>query len=211
MDDESINTGALIAKRTRHGEQVRVLVLHGRAYDYGRVSTDKSKNTMNQEYVDFATACTTLGVSANDLIVCNLQEGEPGKVGYYRILEVIERELAEFKPDEVIIPAADDLNQDHRHDHHCCQIALRTCNRKGIQRIMAALAPEGELRQPTHIEVVSSDDVTKKCDAIMAYRNERRDAPHVRSRETIKSMAVVVGAQAGEHYGEGYQIYYQRG
>ena len=99
---------------------MQVLAIHGR--HYGDVSPKQQAISDAAEFTDFGKACDTLGVYGRALL---MREGEPASVGFYDLLEPIERELREFQPDEVVIPSADDLNQDHRHLNHVCRIALR--------------------------------------------------------------------------------------
>ena len=123
-----------------------------------------------------------------------MREGEPATVGYYELLEPIERELREFQPDEVIIPSADDLNQDHRHLNHVCRIALRPINLRNVRRVLEFVGLDGRLRQPTYYIALTRSELELKLSAINCYRRERRELPSPRAPENVEAQARVWGA-----------------
>lgn len=201
MDDEALSAGGLIQDRVSRGWPVHVVFLSGRVYDYGRESEYMSAE---DEKEDCRTSCGILGVTSMNVHL--LPEGEPYKMGYYTPLEVIERELAEFRPTEVLVPSLNDLNQDHRHYAEVCQIALRPANLGTVRRILAMQAFDQTLHEPDFFVPMSSAMLTTKLAAVAAYRRERREGNHPRSPRNIEAMHRIWGSKVDVEFAEAYDL-----
>lgn len=204
LDDESISCGGLIQNRVKEfgSESVGVMVLFGRVYDYGRDTDD------DEEEKDFFAAKRVLGYRHSWL--ASLQEGEPTQVGYYKQLEVVEGGLKAFHPTEVIIPASDDLNQDHRHLHHVCQIALRPYNIGSVRRVLEFIALDGRVRSPNYFVQLTAQELSTKIQAIGTYRREARTGSSPRSPQNVEAQARIWGACIGAEFAEAYRLYLER-
>jgi LmbE family N-acetylglucosaminyl deacetylase len=202
MDDEVFSCGALIRRRVVEGGHVGVMVLHRRTYDYGRDSAADESN--HQEGLDFFAAKHALGYQEG-CAWCN-EEGEPGEVGFYTLLETIEHRLKMFQPDEVVVPSPADLNQDHRHLSYVCEIALRACNLGSVQRVLEARSFDGRLTEPQFYLAHDVDVMNAKTQAMDCYRRERRPPPHPRSERNVLAMHRVLGAKVGAEFAEGYGV-----
>lgn len=207
MDDEALSCGALIQRRVALGLAVRVVALSGRVYAYGKVSEEES---FSAEYEDFKKSCQILGVPPEEVTTFNRKEGEPYSLGYYDPLQIVERLLADFQPDEVIIPSANDLNQDHRHYADVCRIALRPANLGGVSSILAARAFDSILTEPTYFVPFDRAALSVKLQAVAAYRNEVRTLPHPRAPENIEAYHRVMGAKAGVEFAEAYDLIFSK-
>lgn len=201
MDDEALSAGGLIQDRVARGWPVHVVFLSGRVYDYGRESEAGSADA---EREDCRASCGILGVTTMNVHL--LPEGEPGKLGYYTPLEVIERELAEFRPTEVLVPSLNDLNQDHRHYAEVCRIALRPANLGTVRRILAMQAFDQTLHEPDFFVPMSSAMLTTKLAAVAAYRRESRTGNHPRSPSNIEAMHRIWGSKVDTEFAEAYDL-----
>lgn len=211
FDDESISCGGLIAKRFRQGESVSLFVPYGRHYPGEHQFT-----SFMTEQDDFWAALAILsGCHDNtDLAygpsrTLGLEEGEPGKTGFYRVLESLEVLLETVQPTEVIGPASTDLNQDHKHLHHLVSIALRSysLSQKPFRRL-SFHALDGRPYKPNWFEVLHPSDLQLKVDAVQAYKREQREPPHPRSPDKIRALAEVVGSWCNADLAEAYTLEY---
>lgn len=199
LDDESISCGGLIQTRP----SVHVAVIHGRKYDY----QDASPKDISNELEDFHAASEILHF---DPSVSLYEEGEPGRVGYYPLLQVVENLLAAEEFTEVVIPASDDLNQDHRHLHHVMSIALRPVNLGSVTRVLEFIALDGVQRVPNYFVPLTEKLVKNKLKAVAAYRRERRTGTSPRSPKNMVAQMRVWGAMCGHEYAEGYRLKLER-
>jgi LmbE family N-acetylglucosaminyl deacetylase len=206
QDDEALSSGCLILDRVRRGNQVMVVSVYGRVYDYGKITVEKS---FEQEHPCFLNAKRALGYQ--DHLCLNLQEGEPAQVGYYTVLRGLETTLKVFNPDEVIIPSNHDLNQDHRFLHDICRIALRpvALPPKAFM-ILAAQAFDRSHVQPNWFLAHSNKDMDSKLAAIACYEKEARVYPHPRSPLKIRAQHEVWGGQCHAGLAEAYELILHR-
>lgn len=202
-DDEAISCGGLIQQRTHQGHEVGVLYVHERNYEYRGPTEEESA----EELRDMQAAKRELGYQ--HVFSCEFPEGEPQKVGFYRLLQRIEELLKVYEPDEVVIPGASDLNQDHRHLNHVMKIALRPINLGKVFRVLEFCALDGIVHSPNFFVAMDALQLSTKIRAVAAYRKESRTrgprAPHV-----IGAQAQVWGAMIGVEYAEGFNLILER-
>lgn len=199
LDDEAISCGGLIQAR----EEVTVLAVHGRKYDY----TDASSTELGNELEDFQKSSDILRFTP---AFGNFEEGEPYKLGFYGLLEYIEKEIAHGGYSEIIIPSGDDTNQDHRHLNHLMQIVLRPINLGEISRVLEFIALDGVPRVPNHFVPLTQTMVETKLAAVAAYRRESRTGTSPRSPENMIAQMRVWGAMCGHEFAEGYKLKMER-
>jgi LmbE family N-acetylglucosaminyl deacetylase len=204
-DDEAISCGGLIQHRINQGYEVHVISVFGRVYDYGRETVDLTANSQED---DFRCACHLLKVKS--AVSWNLQEGEPATVGYYKLLERVEKALARIKPVEVVGPCDGDLNQDHRHLHHALSIALRPINLGSVRRRLSFQALDGNVRTANYFIPLSKEMLGVKQKAIASYSREARGNPSPRSPDNVEAMARIWGSACGVDFAEGYRAVFER-
>lgn len=202
LDDEVLTTGGLIRKRVlQYGpESVGVFFAYGRKY----VGSEDPGKDDDDEDRDQFLASNVLGYHIQ--WKTRLEEGEPGRTGYYDVLGPLEAAMKWFQPDEVVIPGRSDLNQDHRHLHDAAKIALRPGNRGNVTRILEAIAQDAPLQEPSFGLEMTSEDMDVVLDAYTRYRRELREGVHPRSPTTIRAHRRVCGSRFGVEYAEPYHL-----
>lgn len=206
QDDEALSCGGLIQDRLMRGNKVYLITMFGRKYEYGR--QDQAMELRQQ--ADYEKACAELGMQWGTYNHVGLEEGEPSKVGYYAPLEAVERRLKLFPANEVVIPSKLDMNQDHRHLHDVCRIALRPANLHKVDRVLIAHAHEGDCSEANYFVQLSDEMLEKKLKAVETYSTEVRYSPHPRCRENIVAHARIAGSKVGAKYAEPYTLWMQR-
>jgi N-acetylglucosamine malate deacetylase 1 len=213
MDDEVLGAGGLIRKRVCCGEQVFVLSLFGRKYA-GVEGMEQTEEDQAQQRRCMEAAKNVLGYQQWDCL--SLEEGEPGKVGYYDLLLPIEHYLKAWHPTEVVIPGRSDLSQDHRHLNEVCRIALRAGNRcqdpqQGpIKRCMEMIGHDLiEQPQADYAVVLNDKLVGTVLDAWKCYEREQREFPHVRSMQNVVTRYRHWGGQFGFALAEPFRLLFE--
>jgi LmbE family N-acetylglucosaminyl deacetylase len=202
FDDESISCAGLIQKRTGEGGKVHVMAMHGRRY--GEMTKPQQMQSDEEEMDDLRRVSRQWLDFSFDAYF--LPEGEPQTVGFYALLERIEEVLGHWQPYEVVIPGADDLNQDHRHLNHVCQIALRPINLGRVKRVLEFHALDGRTGRANYFVALTEEHLRVKVSAINCYRRERRELPSPRAPENVQAQARIWGAMAGVEFAEGYTL-----
>jgi LmbE family N-acetylglucosaminyl deacetylase len=191
----------LIQRRRAQGGEVKVLAVYGRVYDYGAAPTIESTK---EEEADFRRALSVL--DAGWTAILNFSGGEPTGVGYYRVLKEVEHTLTFWRPDEVVGPAADDLNQDHRFLSHVLDIALRPFNLGNVTRRLEFFSLDGTFRQPSYYVPLTEEQVAHKLKAMACYRRESRTGNSPRAPEVVRSVLRIWGSACGHEYAEAYRL-----
>ena len=202
LDDEAISCGGLIQVRVEQGWDVGVLCVYGRMADY------ENATDMAEEEQDFLAAKKLLGFQRHWFH--HQQEGEPSQVGYYKVLEVIEKALSYFEPQEVVGPSPEDLNQDHRFLAHVRGIALRPVNLRTVRKHLEFIALDGTVQSPTFFVPLTQAHVDTKLASVAAYRKEARGGTSPRAPENMIAQMRVWGSRCGHAYAEGYRLRFAR-
>lgn len=203
MDDEAISCGGLIQVRKAQGYEVHVVAVYDRQYDYGKISG------FHEENIDFRAAVSALGVDRAE--AWGLHEGEPSQVGYLPVLELIERYMEQVHPFEVIVPSAQDINQDHQFLSRVMAIALRPFNLASVVRVLEFHGLDGTLRKPNYFVGLTPTQMQSKLRGVLSYRRESREGTNSsRTTRNIEAQAAIWGAAANLPLAEGYTMIMSR-
>jgi LmbE family N-acetylglucosaminyl deacetylase len=214
-DDEVLGCGATAAELARQKLPVRACFLSGRAMA-------RHDRPADEELLqDTSRAQRILGLG--DPIIGDFPNMLFNTVAHLELVQFIEKAIRETAADVVFTHHPADLNNDHLQTSLACQAAVRLFQRQ------SNVAP---LRQLFFMEVLSSTDwafpggassfqpdtlfeindegVTRKMEALKAYRGVMRPFPHPRSPEIIRGLAAYRGGQAGMRYAEAFQTGFHR-
>jgi len=207
VDDETLSCGGLIQELDKEKSFVHILTVFGRQYNYG-----KGDQYVEEQYQHFNNAMGRLCPKGNwTSRHLNLVEGEPYSVGYYPVLRELEETLSRINPTTVVIPANTDLNQDHRHLHEICRIALRPAALQGIRTILQSFGLDGGT--PPGVNYVTGMDAEMmeiKLQAVTEYSRELKQPPHPRSLHNIEAYHRLIGSIFGLALAEPYKLLLHR-
>lgn len=206
MDDEVLGCGGVISRHVDEGHEVDVCVVcnraYGRVYNWDVIEAEKANARRAQEILAYS------GLRFLDMpderLYAHLQE----------LLEVLEKVVAETKPDIVYTSHAGDLHQDHRTVAHASNVALRAIAAPIARRVLAYEVPSGteqafstttEAFMP-NVFVDIERQLDRKLKAMIAYERENRAFPHPRSVEMLRARALVRGAQCGRAAAEAFVL-----
>ncbi len=204
MDDEVLGVGGTIAKHLAAGDTVSVCIACKRAYqhrfDPGAVEQEKEAARRAAEILGY-----------RDLRFLDLRD----ELLDERLLDVIvplEACIEETRPSVVYTHHWGDVNQDHRAVFSATMVACRAIAQPKVARVLCyevlsstdqAPPVPGSAFQPT-VYVDISPFLSKKVEAMKAYRRELREFPHPRSLKGIEVLAqkraMEIGHQASEAF-----------
>lgn len=211
-DDEVLGCGATIARLSKAGEDVRVLILgegftsrlteHG---DAGGTETDALK-AMARE------ANRLLGV--REVAFGELPDNRFDSVDLLEIVKLVESYLERWRPDTVFTHHKGDLNIDHVLTNQAVLTATRPAAPGRVKKLYAfevlssTEASFGSLRGFFNPGVFY--DVTEsfnlKLDAMKVYESELRKFPHPRSLEALTALATTRGAAVSVPKAEAFEL-----
>jgi len=213
-DDEILGFGASGAKLVKQGDIVQPVILCGKVdVRHKRPSDDELHQDMKKANEIVGFELPILGAFPN--IKMNT-------VGHLDIVQFIEKQILQFKPNRIFTHHPSDLNDDHCQISRACMAASRYYQRRDdipplqslhFMEIQSATDWSYEtdrdgFRPNLFVEV--EEEIETKLEALACYRNVMRDFPHPRSTEAIKGLAAYRGGQSGQKYSEAFQTIFQR-
>jgi LmbE family N-acetylglucosaminyl deacetylase len=212
-DDEVLGCGGMLRRLVCSGARVRVLVLgEGSScrFDGADIRSDAvvRAKAERRRFADCALA--TLGIS--DSVFRDLPCGRFDTVPILDIGKVIEREIAEFRPDTVITHFGEDVNLDHRITFNATLTATRPLESGTVRNLLSfETLSSSEWRftdcfKPTFF-VDIDDYIDVKVAAFLSYaKTEARPFPFPRCEEGLRTLAKLRGMQVGLRSAEAYQV-----
>lgn len=213
-DDEVLGCGGAIAKFRKNGDDVRVIFLAEGVTS--RYQTDEIMAPHVQQKSKFRNenaikALEILSVPSEQIFVeerpcCRLDQ-----VPMLDLVKQIEGHIDQWKPAKLFTHAPYDTNIDHRLTYMAVLAAARPKQNSQLRSIYSfevLSSTEWNPLQPfiPNMFVDVSSVLDKKIEALVAYGDEMRPAPHPRSVEVVRSLAAYRGAQAGVLYAEAFSL-----
>lgn len=207
-DDEVLGCGATLAKMSREGHQVHVLLMaDGEASRPGSGSEAQEKRARAADAARDAMGCasvTQLGMPDNRMDSLDLLD----------VVQEIERFLLRHQPCLVFTHFSGDVNIDHRITHDAVLAACRPQPGHFVEELAFFEVPSStEWRPPASAQAfhpnwfvdVSSTMAAKQA-ALKCYASELRPFPHPRSVEGIQALARWRGATVGVEAAEAFVL-----
>jgi len=203
--DEALGCGGAMARHADSGDAVHVLILFGDG-----TGRDAARRTAALR------AAQILGAKAPRF--AGFPENRSDTVPVLEIVAAIEKCAAEVKPEIVYVTHGGNLNVDHLSAFRAAITALRPLPGSIVRAIYAYeilsstdWAPDGfgEPFRP-HRFVDISAQLERKIQALEAYGDEMRPAPHARSLQGVRALAAHRGGTAAFPAAEAYHVVRER-
>jgi LmbE family N-acetylglucosaminyl deacetylase len=199
-DDELLGCGGTIARHAREGAKVHVLFMTdgvgARGSSVGEAARRKSAEA----------ALKILGAEAP--VFLNFPDNAMDGVVLLDIVKKVEETVARVKPTIVYAHHGGDLNVDHQATHRATMTACRPLPGSSVRAIYGfeVLSSTEWSLTPFQPARFAGIDIELKLKALREYHQEMREAPHARSYEAVKALAVVRGASAGLPAAEAFSV-----
>ena len=207
-DDEALGVGGTLIKHALIGDKVYIIVL-SEGEDAKIAEKDKNpKRTINAK--NWSKIAGT-----NLYKVLDLPDQQLDKIPQLEIVKKIEKCVENIKPNIVYIHHPYDINKDHQIASHSTLASLRPISYHGIKpEIRAFETPSSTDQAPNELPFIFKPNFyvdiekvwKKKIEALKAYSNEIKRAPHPRSINSLKALAVKRGSEAGLKKAEAFYI-----
>jgi len=197
-DDEVLGCGGTIARHVDAGDSVEVIFVADGVTS--RPACPQSEIAKRQEAA--RTALGILGVHRQHQLA--FPDNRLDTVPLLDIVQALERLITLIAPEVVYTHHHGDLNVDHRRVHEAVLTACRPQPRNCIREIysfevMSSTEWNSSGKQPfiPQMYIDISAQLTRKLEALAAYGDELRQAPHSRSIEHLRSLATHRGHEVG--------------
>jgi len=209
-DDEALGAGGTIYEMTKRGHKCHVVVLN--TVDTTRYNLDQS-----QLQKDLYKSDNLLGVST--VYALGYEDSEFHRASHRKMVQDIEKAIAEYSPDYIYTHHPGDVNTDHHWASYACQEAARMFQRglgyshrlKGLYFIEVQSSTDWRLNpcsdpfEPNYFVEITEEALDHKIKALEVYENVIRTAPHPRSIESLRALPVLRGSQSGFLLAEAFQ------
>jgi len=207
-DDETYGLGGTIARHTRQGDQVTILILTDGVTARHQVTAPQQAAAHN--------ACRTLG--AEDVRFAGLPDQHLDGVPLLEVIKPISALVKELRPQVVYTHHRGDANQDHRAAFAATLVAVRPFGDNPVAQVWCYEVASSTEWGPPHPDwaflpnafVDIALTLEMKLAAIEAYRetfqSEVKPFPHPRSPEAVQVYAQQRGISVGLRAAEGFVV-----
>lgn len=214
-DDEVLGCGGTASVLAAAGHQVTTCILSGGA------EARQQRPEDDELLADTVRAQELLG--AGEPIMGSFPNIRLNSVPHIELVQFVEEAIMATQADVIFTHHPGDVNNDHVHTSLATQAAARLHQRGPSAPPLTALY---------FMEVLSSTDwgfaggsppfvanayreigeagLSKKLEALDAYRDVMRPYPHPRSEEAVRALAVLRGAESGLNLAEAFSVGYSR-
>lgn len=213
-DDEVLGCGGTIARFVALGHQVRVMFLAEgitARYDPPEFERPDVVAQIERRNANGVRALGILGVPAESVFLSQRYCCRLDQVPQIELVKDIEGHIREFEPTRILTHGPSDANVDHRLAHSCILPAVRPLGGPRIRAIYGFEVLSSTEWNPTApFPATAFFDISEwmdaKLNALRAYEDELREAPHPRSESVVRALAAYRGAQVGVQYAEGFML-----
>ena len=211
-DDEVLGCGGTISIHSMNGDEVYVLIL-----GEGITSRDIKRDRKNREKeiqelrrnIDAANKI----VGTKKTYIYDFPDNRFDSVPLLDIIKIVENVKNEVMPDIVYTHHHGDLNIDHRLTFHAVLTGCRPLKDESVKEIYSFEVPSSTEWSPDsstyfmpNYFVDIKETITKKFEAMKAYKSEIREFPHPRSVMAIENLDRIRGANVGFEYAEAFMV-----
>ena len=209
-DDEVLGCGGLLLRRKDEGACLGWLILTRNSEE---MNWDAQK--IERRNIEILQVKEALGVQ--QLFKLDYPSAQLDSIPMHDLVEKCGRVFDEFAPDEVLMPHWGDVHSDHRIAFDALTACTKWFRYPSIMRVLAyetlsetnvGLRP-GDRFCPNYFADIDLY-LEQKIDLAATYQSEMGQFPFPRSREAIKALAHLRGAQSGFNAAEGYELLLER-
>lgn len=203
-DDEVLGCGGTIAKHSKNGDEVNVIILaEGLTSRDDKRNRDKRIKELLLLKKSAKEANKILGVTT--LKFFDFPDNRMDSVDLLDVVKVIENYIKQFKPSVIYTHHSGDVNIDHRIIHDAVVTACRPIPKHTVKQLLFFEVASSTEWQPNNsypafipnwfVDISKTLDL--KLKALDKYKSEMRDFPHARSLEAVEYLSKWRGASVG--------------
>ncbi len=122
--------------------------------------------------------------------------------------QIVEDEIAVFKPDLIVTHYGNDLNEDHRRTFTAVQVATRLTPGQLVKGVICVDQDQARDVFKPNMFVDISDTIDVKMKSMELYRSEWQKPPGQRNEQSMEIISRYNGYRVGIAWAENFQIIY---
>ena len=207
-DDEILGCGGFISKYSKQNYSINVLILTNANKGAPEIYSSKKIKDIRNEARISNKFIGTKKLFFEDLPALNLSN-----YPIYKIANIINKYITEINPEVVLIPSANDINDDHKIIFKAAKVSMRPNKKNNIKKILSYEVlsetewnENGKSFNPNYYVMLNNSDINKKVKAFLKYKSQVKKFPHPRSKEAIINLSKVRGSQVFMRYAEAFKV-----
>ena len=207
-DDEILGCGGSIAKFSRLGYEVFVLVLTN-----GNEGAPELFSKKEIEIIRNESKIANKIIGTKKLIFENLPALILNNYPIYKIANLIKKHIDQINPNIIFIPSNIDIHLDHKIIFNASKIALRPYKKTNIEKIFSyEVLSETEWNEdnksfnPNYFVKLKKSMIDLKIRSFLKYKSQVKKFPHPRSAEGILHLSRIRGSHINEEYSEAFKV-----
>lgn len=211
-DDEVLGLGGTIAKYSRAGTEIALLIVTDGSSSQYRDNPDLPE-ILAAKKQETARCANLLGISR--VLYGNLPDMRLDVTPHVQINQVIESVIDSFQPTWVFTHFPGDVNADHQRVAHSTLVACRPTAGQCVKKLLFYSVPSAtEWNAPSASNAFLPNvfmDITGPCAdlkyrAFACYETELRPYPHPRSVQYLQTADTAVGNRVGLSAAEAFML-----
>jgi LmbE family N-acetylglucosaminyl deacetylase len=207
-DDEILGCGGFISKYSKQNYHINVLILTNANKGAPEIYSHEEIKQIRNEAKIANNFIGTKKLSFEDLPALNLNN-----YPIYKISNIISKYILDINPEIVLIPSANDINDDHKIIFKAAKVSMRVNKKSNLKKILSyEVLSETEWNEdeksfnPNYFVRLDKSDINNKVKAFLKYRSQAKKFPHPRSKEAIVNLSKVRGSQVFMKYAEAFKV-----
>lgn len=210
-DDEVLGMGGTIAKLTSLGKEIHLLIItDGSSHQYKNCK-DLDVIIENKK-IETKNACDILGIKS--ITYAGFPDMKLDTCPHSDINAAIEKAILEIEPDTIFTHFYGDVNNDHQCVFKSVMVATRPTKEQVVKELYLFSVPSSTEWNSFFVNTVFIPnyyvDITEytemKCEALLCYKTELRDYPHLRSIKYVSEKDNIEGLKVGCESAESFII-----
>ena len=207
-DDEILGCGGFISKYSKKGHTINVLILTNANKGAPEKYSEKEILNIREESRKANNHIGTKKLFFENLPALNLNQ-----YPIYKISDTINKYIAKIKPEIILLPSSNDINEDHKIIFKAAKVATRMNKKNNLKKILSyEVLSETEWNEneksfsPNYFVNLSKYDINQKIKSFLKYKSQVKKYPHPRSKEGIINLSRVRGSQVFMKYAEAFKV-----
>lgn len=211
-DDEVLGVGGAIPIFVDEGATVDLII----STDGSSTQYENNEHILEEKFKEAQEAAKILGI--NDIFRLPFPDMRLDTVPHAEVNQALEKLLRENRYNTVFVQDKGDINLDHKRIYHSVLVACRPSPNQIVRRVFSYYVNsssewggiESQQVFTPNVYVDIKKTISKKLEAMNAYKSELRDYPHPRSLESIRNSAEYFGNQVGYEFAEPFKLILSR-
>ena len=209
-DDEILGCGGTIARLSKQGSIVNILILAEGITSRDKVR-DRSKRENQIESLRKQGKLASKDVGAKSITFLDYPDNRMDTVPLLNIVKDIEKNILKFKPDTIFTHFDNDMNIDHTITNKATLTAARPKPGSRVKKIYAYEIMSSTYYNPAanfipNFHVNIDKFIRIKLQALKRYKGEMEKFPHPRSLEAISALSKFRGSNIGFNNAESFKL-----